>query len=327
VTETPRARTGDNDQRPTVIAAIPCFNEERSIGSIVLKTKRYVDKVIVIDDSSTDDTAQVASDAGAIVCQHGCNLGYGAALQTAFLEARKLGVDVMLTLDGDGQHKPSDIPQLLSPILNGEADVVIGSRFLGQAEKPPLYRRLGQRILTTATNLGSRQMVSDSQSGFRAYSSKAIKEINPTENGMSAGSEILLILNESKLRVVDVPIDVSYHDKAKRNPLAHGINVISRIFVLSSLRHPLLLFGLPGLCLVGGGLALGARVLTIYSETRDLALGNALGAVLFLVSGLLALFAALMLQSMKELLRQEWKQIQDTESSMHHHRTPNHTER
>ncbi|HJX69924.1 MAG TPA: glycosyltransferase family 2 protein, partial [Dehalococcoidia bacterium] len=141
------------NERPTVIAAIPCFNEERFIGSIVLKTKKYVDRVIVIDDGSTDDTAQVASDAGATVYRHSRNLGYGAAIRTAYREARNLGVDVMLTLDGDGQHEPADIPQLLSPILNGEADVVVGSRFLGQAEKPPFYRRLGQRVLTIATNL------------------------------------------------------------------------------------------------------------------------------------------------------------------------------
>ena len=288
---------------PRIIAAIPCFNEERCIGSVALKAKKYVDKVVVIDDGSTDATAEVAAEAGALVYQHSQNRGYGAAIRSALAKGRQLNPDVLVVLDGDGQHDPKDIPSLIKPLLDGEADVVIGSRFLRKGKKSPFYRRVGQRVLTIATNLGSGQRVSDSQSGFRAYSSKALKALNVAESGMSVSSEIQFAISKSGLRVAEVPIDVSYMDKAKRNPLGHGISVLSRILVLASLKNPLLLFGVPGLALLAGGLVLGARVLTVYSDTNHLAIGNALGTILLCLAGLLLLFAALMLQAIKELLR------------------------
>jgi len=296
-------------RRPKIVAAIPCFNEARYIGSVVLKAKKFVDSIIVIDDGSTDATAEIAAEAGAAIHQHGQNRGYGAAIRSAFAKGRQLDADVLVILDGDGQHNPSDIPNLVKPVVEGEADVVVGSRFLGEGKRPPFYRRAGQRVLTAATNLGSRQALSDSQSGFRAYSSKALKELNLAERGMSISSEIQFAIGKSGLRVAEVPIDVSYRDKAKRSPLGHGLSVLSRLVVLMSLKQPLLLFGVPGLALLAGGLAMGVRVLTIYSDTRELAVGNALGTILLCLAGLLALFAALMLQAMKELMRGEAAQL------------------
>jgi len=245
-----------------------------------------------------------------VVHQHDQNRGYGAAIHSAFAKGRELKADVLVILDGDGQHDPEDIPNLVRPVVDGEADVVVGSRFLGEGRRPPFYRRLGQRVLTTVTNLGSGQVLSDSQSGFRAYSSKALKELHLAERGMSVSSEIQFAIGKSGLRVAEVPIDVSYMDKAKRSPLGHGLSVLSRLLVLMSLKQPLLLFGVPGLALLAGGLVLGARVLAIYGDTRELAVGNALGTILLCLAGLLALFAALMLQAMKELLRGEAAHLQ-----------------
>ena len=287
----------------TVVAGIPCFNEELSIGSVVVKARKFVDKVIVIDDGSTDATAEVAAGAGAEVFRHSENRGYGAAVCTAMAKAQEVGADVLVILDGDGQHDPRDIPTLVKPLFDGEADVVVGSRFLGKGPRPPLYRRLGQRILTAATNVGSGQRISDSQSGFRAYSSKALTELCLAESGMSISSEMQFAIRRSGLKVAEVPINVSYRTKTKRTPLSHGISVLSRILVFISLRQPLLLFGIPGLALLAGGLVLGARVLTAYGDTRELAVGNALATILLCLAGLLALFAGLMLQAIKELLR------------------------
>ena len=294
---------GQPQHKQEIIAAIPCLNEERFIGSVVIKTRKYVDRVIVIDDGSTDATAEVAAEAGATVYQHGQNRGYGAAVRNALSKGRELGADVLVIIDGDGQHDPKDIPKLVKPLIDGEADVAIGSRFLGESKKPPFYRRLGQRVLTTVTNVGSGQKVSDSQSGFRAYSAKALKELNLAENGMSVSSEMQFAISKAGLKMAEVPIDVSYFDKAKRNPLGHGAEVLSRVLVLFSLRQPLLLFGLPGLALLVGGLVLGARVLAVYSNTQELAIGNGMITILLCLAGLLALFTALMLQAMKELLR------------------------
>jgi glycosyltransferase involved in cell wall biosynthesis len=292
-----------------IIAAIPCLNEERCIGSVVIKAKQFVDSVIVIDDGSTDATAEIATAAGASVYQHDQNRGYGVAIRNALSKGRELEADVLVILDGDGQHDPRDIPKLAGPILDGEADIVIGSRFLGRVSKPPFFRRQGQRVITVFTNLGSGQKVTDSQSGFRAYSAKALKELDLSESGMSVGSEMQFAISKAGLKVAEVPIEVSYTEKPKRSPLGHGINVLSRVLVLFSLRQPLLLFGLPGLALLIAGLVLGARVLAVYSNTRELAIGNALGTILLCLAGLLAIFAALMLQAMKELVRGETAQL------------------
>ncbi len=301
--------TGHALHEPKIVAAIPCFNEERHIGSVVLKTKKLVSNVVVIDDGSIDDTAEVAAEAGATVYQHRQNRGYGVAIRSALSKGREFEADVLVILDGDGQHDPRDIPKLVKPVLDGEADIVIGSRFLGGVNKPPFFRRQGQRVLTAFTNLGSGQKVTDSQSGFRAYSAKALKELDLCESGMSVGSEMQFAISKAGLRVTEVPIEVSYSGESKRSPLGHGLSVLSRVLVLFSLRQPLLLFGLPGLALLVAGLVLGAGVLAGYSDTHELAVGKALGTILLCLAGLLAIFAALMLQAMKELVRGETAQL------------------
>jgi glycosyltransferase involved in cell wall biosynthesis len=296
-----------------IIAAIPCFNEERCIGSVVLKTKRFVDQVIVIDDGSTDETARIAESAGAVVIRHERNQGKGAAIKTAFEYVKKAGCNALVLLDGDGQHDPAAIPSLLRPVLEGESDIVVGSRFLAKGSNIPGYRRVGQHLLTLVTNLGSRVKLSDSQSGFRAFSRKAINAMSFVESGLSIESEMQFAISKAGLKVAEVPIEVSYFDKAKRSPLGHGVSVLSRVLVLFSLRQPLLLFGIPGLVLLGVGLAIGARVLAIYSATQELAIGYSLGTILLCLAGLLLLFAALMLQAMKELMREYGSRIEGTE--------------
>jgi len=297
-----------------IVAAIPCFNEERFIGSVVLMVKKHVDKVLVIDDGSTDASAEVAAAAGAVVVRHDCNRGVGAAVRTAFHKARELGADIVVRLDADGQHNSDDIPAVIAPILSGQADVVVGSRFITGKERPPFYRRIGQRVLTATTNLGSGTRIRDSQSGFRAFSAKALEEMTITEDGFSVESEMQFAIARSGLRVTEVPIAVIYTDKAKRNPLGHGLSVLSRVLVLLSLRQPMVLFGVPGLLLLGGGLVLGLRVLDIWDKSQALAMGTLLGAILLCLTGVLALFAALMLQSMKELLRAQWERFERTET-------------
>jgi len=297
-------------RKPLIVAAIPCFNEERFIGSVVLKVKKHVDRVLVIDDGSTDASAEVATAAGAVVVRHDCNRGVGAAVRTAFHKAKELGADVVVRLDADGQHDPDEIPAVIAPILSGGADVVVGSRFLTGKERPPFYRRIGQRLLTETTNLGSGTRIKDSQSGFRAFSAKALEEITITEDGFSVESEMQFAIARSGLKVVEVPIAVIYREKAKRNPLEHGVTVLTRVLVLISLRQPMVVFGLPGLCLLGGGVAMGLHVLDVYGRTHDLGLGYAMITVLLALTGMLCMFAAVILQAMKELLRGAFNQLE-----------------
>ncbi len=291
--------------RLKVVAAIPCFNEDRFIGSVVAKARKFADEVIVIDDGSIDDSAEVAKSAGAVVYSHGSNRGYGAAIRSCLEKGQGHGADILVTIDGDGQHDPRTIVDLIKPIKSGEADVAIGSRFLGKKSKAPFYRRIGQRTLNVATNLGSGHKLSDSQSGCRAYSAQALKKLSLSESGMAISSQIQFAIKEAGLRVAEVAIDVSYDDKSKRSPVGHGINVLSRIVVLFVLRRPLLAFGLPGAVFLIGGLILGLWVIDIYADTKNVAVGTALIAILLAAGGFLALFGALMLQAMKELLRGE----------------------
>jgi glycosyltransferase involved in cell wall biosynthesis len=299
-----------NGRKPLIVAVIPCFNEERFIGSVVLKARKHVDRVIVVDDGCSDGSAEIASSAGAVVLRHDGNQGVGAATRTAIRKAREMGADIMIRLDGDGQHNADEIPALIAPIVRGEADVVVGSRFLEGKERPPFYRRIGQRVLTATTNVGSGTHIKDSQSGFRAFSARALEKMTLTEDGFGVESEMQFAIARSGLKVVEVPIAVIYAEKAKRSPVGHGLSVLSRVLVLLSLRQPMVLFGIPGLLLLGGGVGLAIYVLDIFGRTNQLAIGYLLGAILLCLVGILALFAALMLQSMKELLRGQWERFE-----------------
>ena len=175
-------------QKTLVVAGIPAFNEEKSIAGVVLLAQKYADVVVVCDDGSSDMTCEIAEQLGAEVVRHERNLGYGAALQSLFKKARELTADVLVTLDSDGQHDASEIPLLLKPIEDGTAEVVFGSRFIDEAGTAdmPLYRKIGIKVITNLANGSAKNTVSDSQSGFRAYSKQAIEHLSFSENGMGA---------------------------------------------------------------------------------------------------------------------------------------------
>ena len=209
------------------IAVIPCFNEENFIGDIVTRARIYVDKVIVIDDGSTDNTSEVAKAAGAEVIRHERRRGAGAATKSGFEAAKTNNADILVTLDGDGQHDPDEIPQVLAPILSCKADLVIGSRFLLQnIKKVPKYRKFGIDIITWLYNLGSKKKVSDSQSCFRAYSRKSLEAVSITENGFSFSVEVLIQARKKGFVITEVPTSCVYHSQGSTiNPLTHGLGV------------------------------------------------------------------------------------------------------
>ena len=213
-------------KEPVVVACIPAYNEEDTIGLVIEKALKHVDMVIVCDDGSTDLTSKVAREAGALVIRHEKNMGYGAALRTLFDKARAINPDVMVILDGDGQHDPDDIPALVEPILSGEADIVVGSRFLGKIDMPA-YREMGIKLISFVVRLTAYPDIRDAQSGFRAYSQRAIKAIRITEHGMGASTEILLKAAYHRLKLKEVPIEVSYTGIVPRmSPWRHGISVL-----------------------------------------------------------------------------------------------------
>lgn len=214
------------ESKPKIVAAIPCFNTKRFIKGIVSSARKHVDQVIIIDDGSHDGTAEVAKAAGAMVISHHQNRGYGESIKSCFEAAKANAADVLVTIDGDGQHNPDEIPRLLAPILQGEADLIIGSRFLGNGVNMPRYRKFGIRVITFLFNFGSRTRVSDSQSGFRAYSQRALNVISTTEAGMSISVETLIKARAAGLRIREAAISCQYHPySSSMNPLIHGLGV------------------------------------------------------------------------------------------------------
>ena len=286
----------------SVLAAIPAFNEGPTIGSVVLRAKQYAEEVVVVDDGSTDDTAEIAALAGAHVIQHARNLGKGTAIRSAWLFARERHPEVLVLLDGDHQHNPKDIPRVVEPILTGEADVVLGVRW-GKTSGMPLYRRIGKRALDYATAAATKNgMLTDSQCGFRVFSSRALSVIEPTDSGLSIESQMLLEAQERNLRIHEVNIDARYDiDGSTLTPGKHGTSVLGRIVTLVSEKRPLFFFGVSGAVLLLIAAALGVFLLQIYYSTRAFAIGYAFIVVLFGIVGIVSIFIGITLNALRRI--------------------------
>jgi len=285
----------------TIVAVIPAYNEEIAIGSVIARARQHVDEVLVIDDGSADCTSHVARLMGATVLRHEINAGKGAALRTAFKWAMDRKVDILVTLDADGQHNPDEIPRLLEPILWKEADMVNGARFLkGHSLKVPRYRRIGQEILTFATNMTAefKTKVNDSQSGFRAFANNTFGTFTFNNSGMGIESEMLADAIDAGLRIKEVPISCRYDVKGSTfNPFRHGLSVLNCIVNQFQRKHPLLYFGVPGFICFVIGLMLALRTLTIFRLSGEFAIGTALVAMTLAMLGSFGMFTGLILNS------------------------------
>ncbi|WP_405324539.1 glycosyltransferase family 2 protein [Methanobrevibacter sp.] len=212
-----------------IVAIIPAYNEEDALPDVIGGTLRHVDEVIVVNDGSSDKTAEVAIGAGARVISHSINLGKGEALKSGF---KAVDDDsIIVTIDGDGQHNPDEIPDLIMPIIEDGADLVNGSRYMnGPEENTPAYRRVGQKVLDIATNISAGIKITDSQSGFRAFSSSAKDCFRFKDTGFGIESEMLVDAAEAGLKIVEVPITVRYDvDGSTKDPITHGVGVLFNI--------------------------------------------------------------------------------------------------
>jgi len=289
----------------TKLVCIPAYNEEKVIGDIVKRSLAYAEKVIVCDDGSTDSTAKVAKESGATVISHKKNEGYGSSIITLFDRAREEDADIMITIDGDGQHNPDQIPLLVKTMEENNVDVVIGSRFLGKSSGTPGYRRQGIKIITSAANFGADFKVSDAQSGFRAYSKNAIRSIRPTETGMSVSTEILLKISNKGLTLAEVPITVSYDgDTSTQNAVPHGVAVLMNTLKFISVKHPIPFYGFPGIVLVIAGSIMGYQFLDAYLNKHVIFLGSLMAAIILFLVGTILCVTAVLLFSMATLMRE-----------------------
>jgi glycosyltransferase involved in cell wall biosynthesis len=285
-------------QRGAVVV-IPAYNEERFIGSVVLKTRQLVPTVIVVDDGSRDATAEIAQAAGAVVVRHEQNKGKGAALNTGFLKAKEYAPEVVITLDGDWQHLPEEMALVAAPILDGSADIVVGSRYLEKNSDVPVQRVIGHWGFTSLTNVVSGVSLTDSQSGYRAFSPAALEALTFSSRSFSVESEMQFLAKDHKLRVVEVPITIRYVDKPKRSLLSHGLVVLNGILRLVAQHRPLLFFAVPGIFTLLAGLLLGVWVVYNYSLYETLAVGTALIVVILMLTGVFLLFTGIVLHALR----------------------------
>ncbi len=220
-----------------LIAVIPAYNEATRIASVVTSALPFVERVIVVADGSSDDTARAAREAGATVIEHVQNCGPGAGTMTGLEAARRFGATIAITLDGDEQHDASDIPALIAPILAGNADIALGNRF-GQKNKIPAIRRFLNGIGNVITFMATGLYVEDSQCGFKAFGPRALAEVSIRMGGYEFCTEIVREIAERKWRYKEVPIKVMYsaYTLAKGQSVANGIRTAFRILLRSFLR-------------------------------------------------------------------------------------------
>ena len=289
-----------------IAIGIPAFNEEKNIGVIITKLKKVSDLIIVCDDGSSDLTAEIARDLGAIVVSHSKNQGYGAAIKSIFLEAKKRQVDALVTFDADGQHQVEDIEKVLEPIISKNADVVIGSRFLDERTNIPKYRKIGVKVITELTNVSTGSKVTDSQSGFRAYNKDVLENITPTESGMGISTEILIKVNEKGLKITEVPIKILYEgNTSTHNPVSHGTSVIFSTLKFVAIQHPLTFYGIPGVVLLLIGLIFSAWTIQIFTTHGDFITNLAIVGGGGIIIGIMLLITASILFSVVSTIKEE----------------------
>jgi len=290
-----------------ITVGIPAYNEENNISKIIKKLQKITNKIIVCDDGSSDSTAKIAKEMGALVIQHEKNLGYGSAIRSIFLKAREVNSESLITLDSDGQHRIEDIQTILKPLQNKEADLVIGSRFLNDDGKNvPSYRKVGIKLLTKLANTSLEDNITDSQSGFRGYSQKIIQNITPSESGMGVSNEILIKASKQGLKIVEVPIIILYDgNTSTHNPISHGSSVLISTLKFISMEHPLKFYGIPGIAFLSIGLVFLIFTVHLFTETRQILLSSAIMGVGSVIFGIVLIQSSILLYAMVNLIRKK----------------------
>jgi len=284
-----------------VTAIIQAYNEQISIGSVILSSRTYADRIIVIDNGSNDKTSEVAELAGAEII-HNENKSREAAIKAGFNAAKDS--DIIITIDGDGLHKPSEIPKLLKPIINGEADIVNGSRYMDTGKtNSSSYEHVKENMPEIPTNTNTDTHVTDSQSGFRAFAGHTIPLFHFKESNFGIETEMLIEASNANLRIKEVEISGNYNVNAiKQNPLKQSVGIFVKLLQDIEFNRPLYYFTLPGVVLIIIGLSTGLIFFSQYlaGQSHSLA-ATTLSALLTIGGGFIA-FTGILLHSMGRMI-------------------------
>lgn len=288
-----------------IVIGLPAYNEEENIADIISNLKKITSKIIVCDDGSSDQTGAIAKKMGAILITHAKNIGYGASIKSLFTKFMEVDGDILVTFDADGQHRIEDIQRVVEPITNNDADIVIGSRFLmDDGQEVPTYRKFGIKTITNLTNAALDSKITDSQSGFRAYSRKTFPIIIPSEHGMGVSTEILIKADKNGFRIKEVPIKILYKgETSTHHPVSHGVSVMLSTLKFISIEHPLRFYGIPGIIFLGIGLFFVVWTIQYFTEFGSFPPVLALIAIGSTLFGLVFLMTAIMLYSIVNLIR------------------------
>ena len=288
-----------------ITVGLPAYNEEKNIAKIIVYLKKIADQIIVCDDGSDDSTSMIAKSLGVIVINHPKNLGYGSAIKSIFLKAKEIDADVLVTIDADGQHKIEDVEKVVKPIVDGHADISIGSRFLKEGDTVPNYRKLGIKVITKVTNSSLSDKITDAQSGFRAYNKKVLQSLTPSDSGMGISTEILIKSSNLGLKIAEVPTEIQYEgDTSSQNPVSHGTGVLMSTLKNISIERPLIFYGIPSFIFFIIGLTFTFFAAQYYAEIGRLNTNLTLIAGGTLLIGVILIVTTILLYSLVSVVRE-----------------------
>jgi len=288
-----------------ITIGIPAYNEEKNIAKIIVQLKKVADQILVCDDGSTDSTSEIAESLGAIVIKHPKNLGYGSAIRSIFLKSREINAEILVTIDADGQHKIEDVKKVTKPIVDGQADISIGSRFLEEGDNAPKYRKLGINIITKVTNSSLSEKITDAQSGFRAYNKKVLQSLTPSDSGMGISTEILIKSSNLGLKIAEVPTEIQYEgETSSQNPISHGTGVLISTLKYISIERPLVFYGIPSFIFFIIGLTFTFFAVQYYAEIGRLNTNLTLIAGGTLLIGVVLVVTTILLYSLVSVVRE-----------------------